>query len=350
MQLHYYPLYSKFIEICCLPELLIDEETLLSVKQKDILLSNLPIKTDDVLECLQPLKSDIKKFYFKNFPKIALHLFNVYVPETVQTFTEGLNILCALSSEQIIEGLAYLFHEGKIKKQNTIEDVYRLITQAADALSDSDKWKLTNILYQPKEMIDQLCDLLLKIETIYDPFYQQMQEERTNFGSSLTTAEALINQISIFDNQLLNHDTKKDTCTVCVLSPFFAYFLFNGRDTLSNKPAILLIGTRMVELLNTANEQLDDDTFHELAKILGDATRYKVMLALSKGTKTKDIAETLKMTSAAVSYHTNKLASNLLLIFQNDEHSQEQPIKYLVNKDILRALIQKLETDFDLNE
>ncbi|HGA1510737.1 TPA: ArsR family transcriptional regulator, partial [Streptococcus suis] len=60
--------------------------------------------------------------------------------------------------------------------------------------------------------------------------------------------------------------------------------------------------------------------------------------------KSKDIAERLAITGAAVSFHTQKLINGDLLLF----NTKNSDVKYSVNRELLQEVIAKLTEDFDL--
>lgn len=73
--------------------------------------------------------------------------------------------------------------------------------------------------------------------------------------------------------------------------------------------------------------------------------RYKIMVALTNPyAKSKDIAEQLAMTGAAVSFHTQELIKAQLLLF----HSEDKSVKCDANKSFLREMLAELEEDLAL--
>ncbi|HGA1495690.1 TPA: ArsR/SmtB family transcription factor, partial [Streptococcus suis] len=129
-----------------------------------------------------------------------------------------------------------------------------------------------------------------------------------------------------------------------VLSPWNYWFAYYGNEEFDYMKVALLASCRIDQIM-LSNDELDLDDLTTALKVISDSTRYQVLVELTKPhAKSKDIAERLAITGAAVSFHTQKLINGDLLLF----NTKNSDVKYSVNRELLQEVIAKLTEDFDL--
>ena len=135
-----------------------------------------------------------------------------------------------------------------------------------------------------------------------------------------------------------------ETAQFFVLSPWNYWFAYYGNDQFDHMKVALLASCRIDQMM-LSNDELDLDDLTTALKVISDSTRYQVLVELTKPyAKSKDIAERLAITGAAVSFHTQKLINSDLLLF----NAKDKNVKYSVNRDLLQQVINKLKEDFEL--
>jgi predicted transcriptional regulator len=108
---------------------------------------------------------------------------------------------------------------------------------------------------------------------------------------------------------------------------------------------VALLASCRIDQMMLPNDELDLEDLTTALKVISDSTRYQVLVELTKPhAKSKDIAERLAITGAAVSFHTQKLINSDLLLF----NAKDKNVKYSVNRGLLQQVINKLKEDFEL--
>lgn len=213
---------------------------------------------------------------------------------------------------------------NKEKMINKFSDLYDTVAQ---------KWKVVKVILNPVEMMKKYVDLLKFTEKVYTPYYKKYKKEREEFKINFNLNN-FIENIKIFDKKL-NHKVIENIKFICVLSPILLTFSYMFEE-------ILVVGTLFEK--SFTNKKNDDETVFEILKILSDKSRYDVLKYLVQtDMKSIEIANKLNISSAAVSFHIKKLLESHLLIASNIENSE---LKYKVNKELLKKVIDKFNKDF----
>ncbi|MCW6675804.1 winged helix-turn-helix transcriptional regulator [Aerococcaceae bacterium NML171108] len=224
------------------------------------------------------------------------------------------------------------------------EQLYQLL-ETTDTIQEQRKWNWFKAIRNPRQHFEEMLPLLQETAEFYEPFYRKYADERDNFAKQFSLENSL-DKFAFVDKNILT-DLQIEQIILVPLSPWLAVFMLMGNEAYRELPFFLCIGTRIEQLFES--KQLSDGALIEVLKNLSDISRYAVLKELTlPHAKTKDIAEKLDITSAAVSYHTQKLLSSGFLVASID--AQEVKAKYEINKELLRHIIAKLTADFKLDD
>lgn len=209
-------------------------------------------------------------------------------------------------------------------------------------MKSEEKWKWFQAIRRPLDTIREQLALVAEVASLYRPFYEQFQEQRTAFAQQFSYEE-IFGEYGVYKSVRIE-DLGYDEIQFFVISPWLVHFSYVCNSHYKTHPAILCASVDIDKLL-LADQSMDEEVLTATLKIMSDETRYKVMVALTKPhAKSKDIAEQLSITGAAVSFHTQKLINAKLLLFNTDDKT----VKFDANKSLLREMVAKLTEDFDL--
>lgn len=261
-------------------------------------------------------------------------LYQKFMPEEAD-FQVAIARLKQLSAEEILS----VAHQLLGCSDNQLATALALMDESA--LPIEAKWHWTQALIYPEKWRDCCCELLVNLEREYRPIYEKHQAEIEQYYQQWDLARVL-EVIPIIDDTIAQI-VQKTPLTLVLASPVIFNVVLIVKDKV-NKQGLLLIGTRMERRFSEI-DQVGQEVFSSILKILSDPTRYEILSMLSQqDMRAKDIAEKLSITPAAVSYHTSKLtAQNVIIV---GEH--EKDLRYKANKTILRTVIEKLQRDFEL--
>ena len=240
-----------------------------------------------------------------------------------------LECLKKLDAEQIIYCLSLKLSAGEVAKRRP-ENLLAFIENSDK--SPGNKWYWYQAIQHPEKLRDQLVSLLERVFELYQPIYEQFEQEVLAFEQEFSLSDVMDDEEQ--NAKLLEKDTQ-----VFVLSPMFIdSFLEKVPDFTSYS---LVLSTRSSQL-SKAESELNDETLALTLKTLGDETRYKVLIELIQPhAKNKDIAKKLGLTRASISFHTQKLLNSGLLELVVDDDS----VKYTVNKELIQKIIEKFKQD-----
>lgn len=343
MKLIYHKEQSQLIELFIVTQYIDGFDTQLDAEQKE-LLKDLDDDIVAITTYLKEQESRIQHIMLQTTVSLGLVafqylIFKGYNPCTLNEYAQMIQQLTDDDYLQII--LKALDEDATYRDQ---EQLYQLL-EASDAVEEARKWLWFKAIRNPRQHFIDMIDLLQTVAQFYAPFYQKHAEERDMFAESFSL-EALMQRLPFLDANILTELSQRDTLFV-PLSPWLITFILLVNSKHTTLPAILCIGSRIEQA--TEQKQLSTATLIDLLKTLSDLSRYAVLKELTlPNIKAKDVAEKLDITNAAVSYHTQKLLSTGFLVADID--AQSSKAKYSVNKPLLKEIIAKLESDFQLNE
>ncbi|HEM4954310.1 TPA: ArsR family transcriptional regulator [Streptococcus suis] len=346
MKLDYRDYRSEIVEKLFIPLIVKDREEPfeadLSQKEKDILKDALEIR-DEIEEKLADFRQEVNEVFVWGHIFTILHTLYFYLLDQGQdpkTVEEACQLILALSQEEVEDAMRTMLaseNDGHREKDLSLMELLEKTDK-----KPAEKWYWSLALRNPLETVDRSVDLLNKLLPIYQPYFEGARAEREAFAQE-------------FDIEKLYRESKQlamtslDTLGVenaqfFVLSPWNYWFAYYGNEEFDHMKVALLASCRIDQML-LSNDELDIDDLTNALKVISDSTRYQVLVELTKPhAKSKDIAERLNITGAAVSFHTQKLINGDLLLF----NTKNSDVKYSVNRELLQEVIAKLTEDFDL--
>lgn len=346
MKLDYRDYRSEIVEKFFIPLIVLEREEPIeadfSQKEKDILKDALDIR-DEIEEKLADYRQEVNQVFvwghiFNILHNLYFYLLNVgHDPKTVE---EACRLIVKLSQEEVEDAMRTMLaseNDGHHDKGLSLMELLEKTDK-----KPADKWYWSLAIRNPLETVQQSVHLLDKMLPIYQPYFEQARVERETFAQE-------------FDIEKLYRDSKQlsmtsldalgvETAQFFVLSPWNYWFAYYGNEEFDHMKVALLASCRIDQMM-LSNDELDLDDLTTVLKVISDSTRYQVLVELTKPhAKSKDIAERLSITGAAVSFHTQKLINGDLLLF----NAKDKNVKYSVNQDLLQQVIDKLKEDFEL--
>ncbi len=337
---------SEIVEKLFIPLIVKDREEPfeadLSQKEKDILKDALDIR-DEIKEKLVDFCQEVNQVFVWGHIFNILHSLYFYLlndgqdPKTVE---EACQLFLELSQDEVEDAMRTMLaseNDGHREKDLSLMELLEKTDK-----KPAEKWYWSLALRNPLETVERSVDLLNKLLPIYQPYFEGARAEREAFARD-------------FDIEQLYRESKQlaltsldslgvENAPFFVLSPWYFWFAYYGNEEFDTMKVALLASCRIDQIL-LSNEELDIDDLTNALKVISDSTRYQVLVELTKPhAKSKDIAERLNITGAAVSFHTQKLINGDLLLF----NTKNSDVKYSVNQDLLRQMIAKLKSDFEL--
>ncbi|HFI0270361.1 TPA: ArsR/SmtB family transcription factor [Streptococcus suis] len=346
MKLDYRDYRSEIVEKFFIPLIVLEREEPIeadfSQKEKDILKDALDIR-DEIEEKLADYRQEVNQVFVWGHIFNILHNLYFYLlndghdPKTVE---EACRLIVKLSQEEVEDAMRTMLaseNDGHHDKGLSLMELLEKTDK-----KPADKWYWSLAIRNPLETVQQSVHLLDKMLPIYQPYFEQARVERETFAQE-------------FDIEKLYRDSKQlsmtsldalgvETAQFFVLSPWNYWFAYYGNEEFDHMKVALLASCRIDQMM-LSNDELDLDDLTTVIKVISDSTRYQVLVELTKPhAKSKDIAERLAITGAAVSFHTQKLINGDLLLF----NAKDKNVKYSVNRDLLQQVIDKLKEDFEL--
>lgn len=238
--------------------------------------------------------------------------------------TELLDLFRKLKAEQIREILAY--------RLKTTADPHRLLSKIEESdRSPELKWYWYQAIQYPEVLKGRLVSVLEKVFAIYGPYYDQVESE------ILATEEdsEFLNWVDVEDAGELGQQNYH----LIILAPW--HMESYDEVTPGCSQVRLVRGSRTRQFLSSQSE-LDIDRLALLLKTMGDSSRYRVLLSLLQpNARNKDIAKEVGITTASVSFHTQKLLNSGLIQLDRGQ-------SYHLNMDLLSQFIKKIEDDLGM--
>lgn len=346
MKLDYRDYRSEIVEKFFIPLIVKEREEPFEVdfsqKEKDILKDALDIR-DEMEEKLADFRQEVNEVFVWGHIFTILHTLYFYLLDQGQdpkTVEEACQLILKLSQEEVEDAMRTMLaseNDGHREKNLSLMELLEKTDK-----KPADKWYWSLAIRNPLETVQRSIHLLDKMLPIYQPYFEQARTEREEFARD-------------FDIEKLYRDSKQLAMTSLdslgvehaqffVLSPWNYWFAYYGNEQFDHMKVALLASCRIDQMM-LSNDELDLDDLITALKVISDSTRYQVLVELTKPhAKSKDIAERLNITGAAVSFHTQKLINGELLLF----NTKNSDVKYSVNRDLLQQVIDKLKEDFDL--
>lgn len=294
-----------------------------------------------IYQQFSPFKEDLVRCYLLDNHSIGfgviLYYYLLSKGEDPKDIDELLTLIKQLKHHEIVKCLAIKL-SGKDSQNNDLEELM-LILENSDKESRQ-KWDWYQALKYPERLINDLCQLIKITSNLYEPFYQTIEEEVRLFEKNFQLEHWLEG------DEVVEEKLRESGSQLFALAPWAVEYFIEKHDFFSPLSYSLVIGTRVGDMLYDKS-QLDDERLVLLLRMLADETRYKVLLELAKsGSKNKEIAQKLNLNKASISFHTKKLLNSGLL----DMILDDGKVNYRLNEELVRLLLNKLDSDFGINQ
>lgn len=301
---------------------------------------------DDLFKCgaeLADMKDKIEEYYLiYRGHSVAYYCYRLVLSRGIEppTIEEAIEAIAQLSPEDYL--LAFelaLGYRGDIQKTVTLADYLE-----EHILEAAERWYWFQAYHKPEKALANMVAILRDVAVRYRPYHDKYAKEVAAYAASLNLYETMsaIQRLEAI-NML---ETLEGETDVYILSPMHIRFSFISNEDNVLPFDSLFFSMKVDDVMNAAN-QLDLSNLTTILKQFGDETRYQILLSIIGGNlKNKEIAEQLDITAAAVSFHTQKLLNSQVLVVNSDSDG----IKYQINKKMLLEVMDRLTTDFHLDE
>ncbi len=354
MQFEFFPSESRIVDLLFFPESIFYDKKYRKDLESSPYMEYIPeesMKQYEVyVEVLRPYEKDIQKFYFDEQSLPSL-LSKLYAPFGYKTAGAYLEFIASLSEEALINCFLTKLTSLVNRAQGTHENEIAIDTDShielleQIPLSDEERWKISKLLRHPKEMTLEWVQLIRIIEPLFDAIYKLRESEVVEMGEKITRELTLTDGESIVEmsNEMLSKDLlPSGNILISVISNY--NLEFNTRSNIQYIRWGLDVGDLMEKIRNAKESELKERVL--LFKNLGDKTRYEVVRLIAQGVETaKEIAETLGVSQATISYHIGNLTSSKLILLDRREGNYN----YKVNFDYLESAYLKMLKDFNKN-
>lgn len=329
--------YDKFLE-----ELKDDHEAVVSLQSLKLL--------QDICEALKVHKQLIDDFYIEGEFSF-FHLLNFNYPldsKKDQTLLTYLNRISEQDDQEILISIFYgvLFKEQFPKRDEGLLEQAKQMVQDFNVLmqwlnkssySKEAKWRLLQITQNPKLELSRFRELVNLIQPIFDKYFEAFEP------SIELDLENLLQQmqdngpepLGTLTDGLLEDSILPNGPTLLCISYFQPFQITINLTSLAPQ----IIWGQYVEAFLAYQKRLKEDAINDhirLFKNLGDRTRFQVAHLVSKGiNSTKEIAESLGVTPATISYHLNQLVNARIVKLD----TVDGKLQYIVNHKALKASI-----------
>lgn len=217
--------------------------------------------------------------------------------------------------------------------ENDFGAFFKLVDTEVD--NKKNKWKAIWIYQNINQCMDELKKIFQEFLPHYETFYKKYEKSVDIMIKDFDPYKYFEN--SPVDLKKIITDMKVEMIRVFVKSSLNPSMIMSA----NNGTLDLYVYPLSQEILDK-RKSFDDDILNIAIKALSDPIRYDILREVtSSNLMNKEIAEKLAITPANVSFHIQKLInSNLLKISM-----ENADVKYKINSELIKALIQKFEMD-----
>ena len=252
------------------------------------------------------------------------------------------------------------FKEKMIKAMLTMEqdkdEVKDFTPNEAEAMTyinqlkidSASKWNLLMMVQNPKAQLEKLIKLLQENEHIFYTHHRKYLDKMNETGERLAKefSKDTVQAFKKITYDSIDYNFEKNESGVIYISTVFQHSL----RLMDSDPVRMVWGLEMEKSFKTIHDINEDQLVNRVKafKALGDKTRYETLKLLSQGmTSIKEIAETLDVSSATISYHINEfLTAGVLKI----SRGKEKKSHYKVDYDRLNNIIEALKEDLNFKK
>jgi DNA-binding transcriptional ArsR family regulator len=191
-------------------------------------------------------------------------------------------------------------------------------------------------------------DLMFKLVPIFEELYFSYENEVKTYGQNL--ADSLNKKgaegLDDISYSILNIDILGGAEINIIISVMFSYAI--SIVTIAGGTYVAW-GLKMEEAFRAMKEINENKTNErvQIFKNLGDKTRYEVLKLIASGeTSTKEIAKTLGVSSATISYHINNFLTSKVIKLDRTNNKY----RYAVDYELLEKTIKAFKEDLRFPE
>ncbi len=371
MKFKFFPNQSRIYDFLFFPSLVffLEEYNNLEKGQnyKELVMDNYLTFVKKIEDKLIPYMEDIEIFYTKQF--LNKYDFMDLISKANSIFDyksekEYLDMLLTLSEKDINSSIVYSLlmidedhkdcqdsyskevmkqaEEISLNKDQLISYIKNLPLEAAQ------KWNLFLITENPLKYMKKYVDLMFKLVPIFEELYFSYENEVKTYGQNL--ADSLNKKgaegLDDISYSILNIDILGGAEINIIISVMFSYAI--SIVTIAGGTYVAW-GLKMEEAFRAMKEINENKTNErvQIFKNLGDKTRYEVLKLIASGeTSTKEIAKTLGVSSATISYHINNFLTSKVIKLDRTNNKY----RYAVDYELLEKTIKAFKEDLRFPE
>lgn len=293
----------------------------------------------------------VKQYFHPDFePEKTMLLNNVWEYKTLKGY---LDYISNASESEVREKIARLIRvvtedlvdDFKIdnKSKKITSDNEKLLEYITNkTISSGSKWEIYLMLKDVKKYLKEYGKFISQ----YTKEYKLASLERKNITKDLNTAlKDNIKKHGInYVNQVINHIVKLENYDKIFLTTSAIKTLYIG-DELGTRNCYIIIGTDLKDVWSSMEKKDDIESNLELLRDLFESTRFKIIkLLLKKDYYVQEIANTLDLSKANVSYHMNFLLKSKVVTIEKDG----QRNYYHINKDAIKNSYDFIHNELEL--
>lgn len=356
MKFNYQSSSSRIYDFLIFPRLLFSDEekdVLNKTIDKDIIKDEHIKLLDEIKQKLLPYKEEIGKYYYESL--YATHdfaniLFTAYPLDGSQDEIDYLETLEQIPDSKfktdIINTIILIDEEGEASKNSSIIAESEIISFINDLnINSKYKWNLLLLVQDPKKYLLEFTKFIKGFSILFNSIYNPMIDKINETGVKLTKflQENPAENIQKLTFNGINYNViENETCDFYV-SYFSPYSL-----RISNKESktILIWGYYLEDAFFKLNK-INQDKLSQRVKVfkaLGDKTRYETLKLISEGISSiKEIANSLNVSSATISYHINEFFTCGIVSLDK----QSKKTGYIIDYDRLNEIIEDFKNDLN---
>lgn len=265
---------------------------------------------------------------------------------------EYLEFLSKLTSKEIYTSIAFTIistNEGSheyspeimAKATEISSNVNELISLIKDMpIEASAKWNLFLIAQEPVKYMNEFVTLMKKMHPLFERFYEPFIDEVNRYGNHLINylSEKGAKGIEELSNNLIDSKVLANEETRLLITAMVPYSIaLSG----IGQSGYIAWGLHIEDALAYMKEQNENKVIERVNvfKNLGDKTRYEVVKLIAAGqSSTKEIATTLGVSSATISYHLNNLLQAKIIKLDRTDNKYGYVIDYPVLESVVNGL------------
>jgi DNA-binding transcriptional ArsR family regulator len=347
---------SRIYDFLIFPRLLFSDEekdVLNKTIDKDVIKDEYVKFLDDIKQKLLPYKEEISKYYYESL--YATHdfaniLFTTYPLDGSQDEIDYLETLEQIPEAKfktdIINTIILIDEEVETSKNSSDILESEIISFINNLnINSKYKWNLLLLVQNPKKYLSEFTEFIKGFSILFNSLYNPMVEKINEVGVKLAKLlqENPRENIQKLTFNGINYNVIENESCDFYVSYFSPYSL-----RISNKETktIMIWGYYLEDAFYKLN-RINQDKLSQRVKVfkaLGDKTRYETLKLISEGISSlKDIANTLNVSSATISYHINEFFTSGIVSLDK----QSKKTGYIIDYHRLNEIIEDFKNELN---